>query len=93
MKIIFEARSDTRTNYGVVMCRRKAQRFILCADNVSGIGLYGDVMRVYRPGKTLYIDFPSMEEAGRAMDEITEAMTEDKPTVAVSCKPLNITDE
>lgn len=90
MKIIFRTQSRTRS---FIEQRKKAQTFILNTDNISGLGLYGDTMRVYKAGKTLYIDFATVEEASRAMEEITEAMTKGEPFVTASCEPLNIDTE
>lgn len=86
MKVIFETQGN-RPNRG------KATTFVLNFDNIDGAGVYGDTMRVYGSGKTLYIEFADTYEAGAAMGEIIRAMREDKSIVAVSVKPLNIVDE
>lgn len=86
MKVIFETQGNRQD-------RGHAKTFVLNADSVDGAGLYGDIIRVYRRGKTLYIDFADTNEASRAMDEIKNGMAEGKSIVAVSAKPLNIVDE
>lgn len=85
--------SNAHTAFGGLTSRSMAKEFVLFLDNVCGIGRYCDVVRVYKAGKTLYIDFESERDAARAMEEIKRAMESESQIVTIKTKAINVSDE
>lgn len=73
--------------------RATAKEFVLILDNVCGLALHGDIIRVYKAGKTLFIEFESEGDAAWAMEEIKQAMVRYSTIATIETRAINVSDE